>query len=184
LFDDERHRPLKVMPKPTKSETVPESMRAKFEELTQLTDDFCKEHLDDEYAQLCRYLTAALCRKRPSPLTSGKANTWACGIVHAIGMVNFLFDSSQTPHMKATDIYQLFGVGQSTGQGKSKQIRDLMHLHQMDPNWSLPSMIEQNPMVWLISVNGYIIDARQAPRAIQEEAFQKGIIPYLPEERL
>jgi hypothetical protein len=171
------------MPKVAKSENVPESMRAKFEELTRLTDNFCKEHLNDEYAQLCRYLTAALCRKRPSPLSSGKPSTWACGIIHAIGTVNFLFDSSQTPHMKATDIYQLFGVGQSTGQGKSKQIRDLMRMHQMNPNWSLPSLIDQSPMNWMISVNGYIIDVRHAPKAIQEEAFQKGFIPYLPGEQ-
>lgn len=52
----------------------------------------------------------------------------------------------------------------------------------MDPNWSLPSLIDRNPMAWMISVNGYIIDARQAPRVFQEEAFQKGFIPYLPEE--
>lgn len=28
-----------------------------------------------------------------------------------------------------------------------------------------------------------IVDVRQAPRHIQEEAFRKGIIPYLPEQR-
>jgi hypothetical protein len=169
------------MPKPTKSETVPEAMRSKFEEITQLTDAFCTQYLNQEYAQLCRYLTAALCRKRPSPLSSGKANTWACGIVHAIGMVNFLFDSSQQPHMKATDIYSAFGIGQSTGQGKSKQIRDLMDMHQMDPNWSLPSLIDRNPLAWMISVNGLLVDARRMPRSIQEEAFRKGLIPYLPD---
>ncbi|MDZ8257440.1 DUF6398 domain-containing protein [Nostoc sp. ChiQUE01b] len=37
------------------------------------------------------------CRKRPSPLATGQAKSWACGIVHALGMVNFLYDSSQTP---------------------------------------------------------------------------------------
>ena len=37
-------------------------------------------------------------------------------------------------------------------------------------------------MAWMISVNGYIINVRQAPKAIQEEAFQKGFIPYLPGE--
>jgi len=67
LFAHECHSQWKIMPKTTKSENVPESMRAKFEELSRLTDHFCKEHLNDEYAQLCRYLTAALCRKRPSP---------------------------------------------------------------------------------------------------------------------
>lgn len=156
-------------------------MQPKFEEITRLTNEFCQKHLNAEYAQLCRYLTAALCRKRPSPLESGKANTWASGIVHALGMVNFLFDPSQTPHMKATDIYQAFGVGQSTGQGKSKQIRDLMHMHQMDVDWCLPSMLDKNPLAWLISVNGLLVDARRMPREVQEEAFRKGLIPYLPD---
>jgi hypothetical protein len=172
------------MSKATKSETVPETMRAKFEEITRCMDDFCKNYLHDEYAQECRYLAAALCRKRPSPLASGKINTWACGVVHALGMVNFLFDPSQTPHMKATEIYQAFGVSQSTGQAKSKQIRDLMHMHQMDPSWCLPSRLDTNPLVWMISVNGFLIDARHAPRVIQEEAFYKGLIPYLPEDNI
>lgn len=35
-------------------------------------------------------------------------------------------------------------------------------------------------MAWLIQVNGLIVDTRQAPREIQEEVFQQGLIPYLP----
>ena|SRR5690349_15847173 len=31
-----------------------------------------------------------------------------------------------------------------------------------------------------ILVNGFIIDARTAPLPIQEEAFRKGLIPYIP----
>lgn len=155
-------------------------MRAKFAEITALTEEFCQQHLNAEYAQFCRYLTAALCRKRPSPLSTGKAKTWACGIVHALGMANFAFDSSQTPHISASEIYTIFGVGASTGQGKSKQIRDLMNIHQMDTEWCLPSRIEKNPLIWMVSVNGFILDIRSAPRALQEEAYLKGMIPYLP----
>jgi hypothetical protein len=44
-------------------------------------------------------------------------------------------------------------------------------------------MMDQNPLAWLVSVNGYIIDIRSAPRSLQEEAFQKGLIPYLPGEK-
>jgi hypothetical protein len=158
-------------------------MQPRFDELVALTDAFCTTLLNDEYKTLCRELTATLCRKKPSPVVSGKANTWAAGIIHALGMANFLFDPSQTPHAKATQIYDYFGIGQSTGQAKSKQIRDLMKMHQFDPNWTLPSKIDMNPFVWMISVNGFIIDARYAPRPIQEEAFRKGIIPYLPEAK-
>jgi hypothetical protein len=37
-------------------------------EVAAITDRVCAEHLDDEYAVLCRKATAALARKRPSPL--------------------------------------------------------------------------------------------------------------------
>ncbi|UIE36411.1 plasmid pRiA4b ORF-3 family protein [Leptodesmis sichuanensis] len=83
--------------------------------------------------------TAALCRKRPSPIEKGQSKTWACGITHAIGMVNFLFDSSQNPHISASELYQWFGVSASTGQGKSKLVRDTLKMHQLDPDWCLPS---------------------------------------------
>ncbi len=65
-------------------------------------------------------------------------------------------------------------------QAKSKQIRDLLDMYQMTPDWTLPSKIDKNPLIWMIQVNGIIIDARHAPREIQEEAFRKGLIPYIP----
>ena len=164
-------------------EKVPKQMQSKFAEITALTDAFCSQYLNAEYADMSRKLTAALCRKRPSPLVRGKAKTWACGIVHAIGLVNFLYDSSQTPHIKATELYKHFGVGQSTGQGKSKQIRDMMKMSQMSPDWCLPSRIDDNPLIWMVSVNGLIIDIRHARREIQEEAFYQGIIPYIPDNK-
>ena len=159
-------------------------MQSKFEEITALTDAFCSTYLDNEYLEMSRKLTAALCRKRPSPLVRGKAKTWASGVVHALGMVNFLYDSSQTPHIKATELYKHFGVGQSTGQGKSKQIRDMMKMSPMCPDWCLPSKIDDNPLIWMVSANGLIMDIRNAPRQIQVEAFNQGIIPYLPNQEL
>jgi hypothetical protein len=32
----------------------------------------------------------------------------------------------------------------------------------------------------MISVNGLILDARYVPREIQEAAYRKGLIPYIP----
>ena len=107
--------------------------------------------------------------------------TWACGIVRTIGWVNFLDDRSQTPHMKLTAIDKAFGVGESTGQGKSMLIRKTLKIRPMDPAWSLRSRIERNPMAWMIQVNGFLVDARFLKREIQEEALRKGLIPYIPE---
>src|SRR5207245_6213644 len=82
-----------------------------------------------------------LARKHPSPLVSGKPETWACGIVRTIGWANFLDDSIHTPHMKLTDIDRAFRVGESTGQGKSMAIRKMLKIRPFDWRWLLPSCI-------------------------------------------
>ena len=135
------------------------------------------------YLILCRKLAEKLARKRPSPLLRGKPTTWACGIVRTIGSVNFLDDSSQSPHMKLTAIDKAFGVSQSTGQGKSKEIRKTFRIRQFDLDWWLPSRMDDNPMVWMLEVNGFVMDIRNCPRGMQEAAFKKGLIPYIPADR-
>ena len=170
------------MPKTNKTEKVSNQMQPRFEEITRLTDAFSDTYLNAEWKTLCRQLTATLCRKRPSPVLTGKANVWAAGIVHALGMVNFLFDPSQTPHVKSPQIPEYFKTSHSTVQAKSKQIRDLLGMYQLSPEWSLPSRLDRNPLAWMITVNGFILDARSLPRPIQEEAFRKGLIPYIPED--
>lgn len=57
---------LTDMTKPA-GEKVPKQMQLKFNEITALTDDFCDQHLNTEYADMSRQLTAALCRIDPSP---------------------------------------------------------------------------------------------------------------------
>jgi hypothetical protein len=110
------------------SASVPKPMRPMYEAVVAGTDAFCKEHLNDEYAQLCRNVAAALCRKRPSPLISGNLTSWICGIVYAVGSVNFLFDKSQTPHMTAADLAAAFGVSKSTAGSRSRAIQDMLKM--------------------------------------------------------
>ena len=166
--------------KQPREESVPNAMRPLFEAIVGMTDAVCREHLDDEYAQLCRQLTAALCRKRPSPLIQGKTETWACGIVYAIGSVNFLFDKTQTPHLNAGDLCQLFGVSKSAGSAKARAIAKMLRIGVADPRWYRPSRLGENPLAWMIEVNGLIVDARYESRKFQEEAFRLGLIPYVP----
>jgi Domain of unknown function (DUF6398) len=112
-----------------------------------LIDQFCKEHLNEEYAVLCRKLAEKLGRKRPSPLLQGSPNAWASGIVRAVGGVNFLHDKSQTPYMRSTDIDHYLGTSPSSGAAKLAAIRKMFKMYQLDPNWTLPSRLEDNPMV-------------------------------------
>ena len=50
---------------------VPRALRPDVERVVALTDGFCAEHLDAEYAWLCARVVAKLARKRPSPLLRG-----------------------------------------------------------------------------------------------------------------
>lgn len=87
------------MPTRQHSTKVPHHMQPYYQTITALTDEFCKKKLDEEYSQLARYATAALCRKKPSPLLAGHAHTWAAAILHALGTINFLFDKNVTPQV-------------------------------------------------------------------------------------
>jgi len=158
-------------------------MANKYAAITTLIDEFCTRHLNDEYRQMIRHVVGALARKRPSPLLRGKENVWAAAAVHAVGRVNFLDDPSQTPHCKTKIIYEFFGIGESTGQSKSSEIRKVLKMGPMSPEWTLPSRLGENPMVWMLQVNGVAVDIRHAPIELKRLAFEKGLIPFIPAER-
>jgi len=165
------------------TEKVPNAMAQKCAAITALTDAFCEKHLNDEYRVLIHRVVGTLARKRPSPLVKGKESAWAAGAVHAVGRVNFLDDPSQVPHCKPNVIYEFFGIGASTAQSKSKEIRDVLKMGPIAPAWTLPSRLADNPLVWMLQVNGLIIDIRDAPLELQRLAYDKGLIPFIPAER-
>ena len=171
------------MPPKTQSLTVPEVMQSRYDEISVLTDVLCREKLNEEYAQVCREMTATLARKRPSPLNSGHAKSWACAIAYTVGAVNFLFDKSQAPHLCADELCAWFGLSKSSGGNKSRQIKKMLKIDLMDSQWTLPSRMDDNPIAWMVTVNGLIMDARSLLRPLQEEAYRKGLIPYIPGEK-
>jgi hypothetical protein len=175
--------PMCLMPKSARSIAVPKSMQATYEAITSLTDAFCREHLNEDYGELARRMTAALCRKRPSPLTSGQPRTWAAGIVYVLGQINFLTDPSTQPYMTTADLCTRFGVGQSTVSAKARVISQALDTGRMNPEWLLPSLIDRNPLLWMAEVNGMLVDLRDMPREVQQIAFDKGIIPYIPADQ-
>ncbi len=152
--------------------SVPRKMRERYEVIIGIMDEFCREHLNEEYVDLSRKMAAALSRKRPSPLESGREKSWAAGIVYALGRVNFLSDDSREPYMTMSELCERIGVSQSNASAKSREIWKRLDLMQLHPDWCLPSMLEYNPLAWMIEVNGLPVDARMMPREVQEEAYR------------
>ena len=163
--------------------SIPAAVRPAYDAVMGRIEAFCRTYLNEEYEALCRKLAGVLARKRPSPLTRGKPESWASGIVRVIGWVNFLGDPSQPHHMKMADIDEGFGVSEATGSAKSRAIRDLVKIHPLDPEWTLPGRMDENPLIWMLEVNGLIMDIRRCPREVQQVAFGKGLIPYIPADR-
>jgi hypothetical protein len=171
------------MAKFNRPKSVPKSMQATYDAIVRLTDEVCAKHLNAEYRDLARDMTAALCRKRPSPLASGQPRTWACAILYELGRVNFLSDPATQPHMTLAELCTAFGVGQSTASDKARVIANTLGVNRLNPSWMLPSLVETHPLVWMADVNGVLVDLRTMPREVQEIAFEKGMIPYIPADR-
>lgn len=159
---------------------IPAALKDRVASLLEALDPFCAAHLDAEYRRLIHAALGGLARKRPSPLLGGRERSWCAGIVHAVGIVNFLFDRHQTPHCTPAQIYDHFDVSPQTGQAHSKKVRDLLGIRQFDWQWTLPSRWDDNSLVWVIQVDGFHLDARGLSEAIQVEAWQRGLIPYVP----
>jgi hypothetical protein len=159
---------------------IPAAVRPVAEEIIAITDEVCLQHLDTEYAELCRKLTGKLARKRPSPLLRGQRRIWAAGILYAIARINFLFDPSQQPHLRADQLAERIGAKQTTMANKGALILKTLDLSLMDPQYCRRGLLDQHPLAWLVEVDGLVADARHLPQALQAEAFRQGLIPALP----
>ncbi len=136
---------------------IPVALRPRAASIIEATDRFCGEHLDAEYAVLCRRLVARLARKRPSPLARGDLTIWAGAALYVIGTINFLFDATQRPHLTAAELCRLAGVSQATASNKARDIRTLLGLAPFDPELSRREIADASPARNLVEVGGLIV---------------------------
>ena len=159
---------------------IPPAVQEKYDPIASLIRDFCRQHLNEDYEVLCLRLLEDLCSQQPSPLRRGRVNTWAAGILYAIGSNNYLFDKSQKVHMTAGELAAPFGLAASTAANKANEIARLCDVNHLEARWVLPELAEQLPETWFVSLNGRIIDLRTAPLPLQLSAYHEGIIPIVP----
>ena len=149
-----------------------------------LIDQFCKEHLNEEYAVLCRKLAEKLARKRPSPILSGSPNAWASGIVRTdwLGELSAR-QEPDAPHASEATSTPCSASARVAGRRNWRRSERCSRFTSLTQTGPCRADFEDNPMVWMLEVNGFTIDVRHAPREVQEIAFKKGLIPYIPADR-
>ena len=164
---------------------VEPKFRARFVAIVERTDAYCMSNLEPlqhEYRRFCRVMGVALCGEG-SPMVEGKTGPegWAAAIVATLGFVNFLSDPETPPVRTMAQVAAGFGVSESSMHAKSKKIREIFDLMQFNPTWTLPSLLERNPLVWMLETrSGVIVDIRSRPREEQVAAFEAGLIPFVP----
>jgi hypothetical protein len=156
---------------------VPKALRDEVGQMRGLTDGFCAEFLDEEYARLCRVLMGMLARKRPSPLARGDLRVWAAAVIYTVGANNFLSDRNSEPYLSTADLARLTGVATSTMANKAGAIRRCLGLDPLEPELCRRELLEDHPYAWCVEVDGILIDVRGLPAAVQDEARRRGWVP-------
>ena len=90
---------------------------------------------------------------------------------------------SYSTNPTADELSRPFGVAPSTAGNKAAEIRKLVRMSPWNTEWLLQEVIEDNPAIWMLSVDGFIVDARDLPLEFQQEAVRRGLIPYVPAMR-
>ena len=155
--------------------TTTEVNNERYLEIMSIIEEVCKNNLSEEYLFLAENLCKEIFKLENSNLNKSKANSWACGIVHALGLKNGLFTNKSTIDIKASDFYKLFNVSSSTGLSKSKEVR---------------AMIDVDDDKWLISLNNKEIKVAEDEVAIDieeevkiEEKFESSVEPTIEEDK-
>jgi hypothetical protein len=170
-----------LTPEPAEPQ-LPAALQRRVDEIADIAERVSAEYLDDEYAALARQMADRLAWSSED-IERGQARSWAAGILHALGRVNYLFDPTQTPHMKSADLAEKVGVSPATASSYARRVTEALSLTPLNFEWYRPSKLEDNPLAWYVLVDGLIVDIRTMPLEVQEEALRQGLIPYLPGRR-
>ena len=150
----------------SRSLSIPKAMQPTCQDVVELTDRVCRDHLDHADRDLARAM-AASCRKRPGPMRSGQPRSRACGIVRVPDQLDVLSDPGIRPCMTTAGPRAAFDVGQSTAGAKARAISNALHPQRTDPTWRRSDLV----------------DLRHVPREVQVIACEQGLIPDGPDER-
>ncbi len=123
-----------------------EQLLERQEKIISLVRAFCNEKLNDEYYELCEKLVKKLGRKKSQPLTLGKLENWAAAVIHAIGIINYLFNKNTAiPYISVDELNDYFGTNKTTTTTRSKEIREMFKLRHFDKEFSLDAWLNLSP---------------------------------------
>ena len=129
-------------------------LEEKKKQLSDLTASFSSKYLDEDYSRVVQKMVNKLARKRQVPFLSGRIEIWAAAVIHAVGMINFLFAKETSPYASVDDIAAFFQTNKNTTSQKSKLIRDMFKMTYYDSEFSTDKNKDRNPFKDIVFING------------------------------
>lgn len=136
-------------------------------EIMRIIEEVCKNNLNEEYLFLAENLCKEIFKLDNANLNKGKANSWACGIIHAIALRNGLFTNKSNIDIKASDFYKLFDISSSTGLSKSKDVRNMINIDE--DKWLISSESEVKEEVIDLTEQEVAVDENIDEITIEED---------------
>lgn len=122
-----------------------------YAEIVQLVGDFCDEHLTPDYREYCLDLATTIRNEHAELLSTGRAQTWAAGIVYTAARENSLFYATDDTRMSAPELARRLGVTQATAGQRSNDIMDALGTRLNPPAFDeqIPAISEMLRMIAL-----------------------------------
>jgi len=150
-----------IAPSFVKKQMIERGEAADVVEIRDMIEMFCREMLDEEYADLTVRLLVKFASRCPKKLATGGAESWACGLLRVVGYVNFLDDPELKCHLPFSEIDHAFAVTPTIGKSRMREIRKGLDIERFDPEFSTREALTANPIVWMMEVNGLLVDGER-----------------------
>jgi len=160
---------------------IPAQIKNNFLNVAEMINSFCNKNLNDEYYNLALKLTTKLAKENPSNLIDCDIKTLAAAIINTITKTH----ESEMLQVSSKNLASWFQTTQTDIDKKTNSICKILNLQLIDQTQNAESKVDDNHdlndrMMWSITINGFTIDIRNAAHDLQVDAYEHGLIPYIP----
>jgi|APCry1669189034_1035192.scaffolds.fasta_scaffold10695_3 hypothetical protein len=160
---------------------IPAQIKNNFLNVAEMIYLFYNKNLNDEYYNLALKLTTKLAKENPSDLIDCDIKTLAAAIINTIATTH-TYDS---PQVFSKNLASWFQTTQTDIDKKTNSICKILNLQFIEQDQNTKSKVGDgydidDRMMWSIAINGFTIDIRNAAHDLQVDAYEHGLIPYIP----
>ena len=160
---------------------IPAQIKNNFLNVAEMIDLFYNKNLNDEYYNLALKLTTKLAKENPSDLIDCDIKTLAAAIINTIAKTH----TYDPPQVSYKNLASWFKTTQTDIDKKTNSICKILNLQFVNQDQNTKSKVDNgydidDRMMWSIAINGFTIDIRNAAHDLQVDAYEHGLIPYIP----